>query len=312
MKGILIIFVIIGHTYVDNNIKNIIFWFHMPLFFILSGYLIKETNGVKKYEENKKKYIKNKLARYIIPYFSFYILNCIFIRKISLKSFIKILYGGQNLGGVYWFPVCMVISIIIFLQINVMIKNCKVKKAIIFILYLIAIIESNLVKRFNINSFIFPICIGIQPLAITYISIGYFWKEKIQRKEIIDVIVVIFSILLILMQIFNIINVEIDMKYEKYTNIVFVVLIPMLFFIIISNISKLIEKSKIIGNILAYIGQASMIIMYLHLLIKSYFIDIVGEHYSIILYVIFTLGICCLIKYIFSKNSVTQKIFITG
>lgn len=32
-KGILILFVVIGHyPMINSNIKNIIYWFHMPLF----------------------------------------------------------------------------------------------------------------------------------------------------------------------------------------------------------------------------------------------------------------------------------------
>ena len=283
MKGILIIFVVIGHTYLNEDIKTFIFWFHMPLFFIISGYLMKKTKGDEKYAQNKKQYIKKKVARYIVPYFSFYILNCILIGKFSLKSFLKLLYGGQNLGGVYWFPICMIISMILFLQINFKVKSSEKKKLIIILLYFIAIVESNVVKIFQIENFVLPWCIGILPLAITYISIGFFWREFTNRKSIVNIIVIIITLLLILLQSFNIINVKIDMKYEQYTNLIFVIVIPILFFVIVSNISKLIEKSKTISNILAYIGKSSMVIMYLHLLIKSYFIDFFGEHYLILL-----------------------------
>lgn len=42
LKGILILFVVIGHyPFINQSIKQIIFWFHMPLFFIISGYFYK-------------------------------------------------------------------------------------------------------------------------------------------------------------------------------------------------------------------------------------------------------------------------------
>ena len=206
----------------------------------------------------------------------------------------------------------MIISMILFLQINFKVKSSEKKKLIIILLYFIAIVESNVVKIFQIENFVLPWCIGILPLAITYISIGFFLREFTNRKSIVNIIVIIITLLLILLQSFNIINVKIDMKYEQYTNLIFVIVIPILFFIIVSNISKLIEKSKTISNILAYIGKSSMVIMYLHLLIKSYFIDFFGEHYLILLYVLATIIVCCLINYIFNKNIVTRKIFITG
>ena len=43
MKGILIFFVIIGHyPSINERIQSIIYWFHMPLFFMISGYLFKK------------------------------------------------------------------------------------------------------------------------------------------------------------------------------------------------------------------------------------------------------------------------------
>ena len=39
-KALLIILVVIGHANVDTRIIKIIFWFHIPVFFYLSGYLL--------------------------------------------------------------------------------------------------------------------------------------------------------------------------------------------------------------------------------------------------------------------------------
>lgn len=51
-KGILIILVVIGHIlnfeyFLTKSIKTIIYTFHMPAFFVISGILIKpEYNGI--------------------------------------------------------------------------------------------------------------------------------------------------------------------------------------------------------------------------------------------------------------------------
>lgn len=46
-KGITIILVIIGHVVpFDSATRNVIFSFHMPLFFILSGYTNKFSNNI--------------------------------------------------------------------------------------------------------------------------------------------------------------------------------------------------------------------------------------------------------------------------
>lgn len=62
-RGIAIIFVIIGHSlgnYFSSYFANLIYVFHMPIFFILSGYLYKP--------KNKKRFLKSSLFNLIIPY----------------------------------------------------------------------------------------------------------------------------------------------------------------------------------------------------------------------------------------------------
>lgn len=75
LKGIAIILVVLGHSFsftgfniLDNNILNryihdSIYSFHMPLFFMIAGFL---TNN---YEDNlNKKFYFSKIKRLLIPY----------------------------------------------------------------------------------------------------------------------------------------------------------------------------------------------------------------------------------------------------
>ena len=45
LKGILIITVVIGHSNPQLKISNIIYWFHMPAFFMISGYLFNKEKS---------------------------------------------------------------------------------------------------------------------------------------------------------------------------------------------------------------------------------------------------------------------------
>ena len=78
LKGIMIVCVIIGHTYpVDSIIRNIIFSFHMPLYFVLSGYTIKEISK----QDILKSFVKD-IRRLIVPAIStLFICGCIVVRK---------------------------------------------------------------------------------------------------------------------------------------------------------------------------------------------------------------------------------------
>ena len=56
LKALGIYLVILGHTLKDSYLSVWIYSFHMPLFFILSGYLI----GAKSNISDKKEYLKRK------------------------------------------------------------------------------------------------------------------------------------------------------------------------------------------------------------------------------------------------------------
>ena len=53
-KGLLISFVVLGHMLSDCFLNKVIFWFHVPAFFILSGVFLKDENV-----NLKKEFYKN-------------------------------------------------------------------------------------------------------------------------------------------------------------------------------------------------------------------------------------------------------------
>ena len=60
MKGIGILSMVIGHSYVPAVLKDFIFTWHMPLFFIISGYFYKSNPN--------REYIKKNVRQLIVPY----------------------------------------------------------------------------------------------------------------------------------------------------------------------------------------------------------------------------------------------------
>ena len=72
-KGYGILFVIIGHLYLqDSFLTTQIYTFHMPLFFFLSGYVF----SAKKYNFNE--FIKRKAKTILVPYFALGVCMIIF------------------------------------------------------------------------------------------------------------------------------------------------------------------------------------------------------------------------------------------
>lgn len=85
-KGIAILFVVLGHvSYLPDTIHKIIYSFHMPLFFILSGIFL--DNGIIK--TPFKTFLFKKLRTLMVPFFVFGIINVLyfyFINRFSLSG----------------------------------------------------------------------------------------------------------------------------------------------------------------------------------------------------------------------------------
>lgn len=180
VKGFGILLVILGHIYTaDNYIKIWIYSFHMPLFFIISGLLIKHTNLK---ERNIKNIISSKFKSLIIPYVYFELL-AIFMWMIQNEFTLSAL--RWNLidsilmycrAGATWFLPCLFVSEIIFIFMIKNIKSHKIKLLFLIFLFLIPFI----IKTENHYIIIIFRCFT----AIGYISFGYYMHEYIVNKDL--------------------------------------------------------------------------------------------------------------------------------
>ncbi len=116
LKGILILFVIFGHTTTNSVVLNWLSSFYMPCFFILSGWLMKK-------EGDASLFIRKKIKGILFPYFCFaliWVLFC-FVKNFILESEFDIFrallsiilpYSGRIGGNAYnlWFLPCLFLS----------------------------------------------------------------------------------------------------------------------------------------------------------------------------------------------------------
>lgn len=69
-RGVGILLVMLGHSGTPPRLNKIIYSFHMPLFFTLSGYLFRLDGN-----KNIKQDVYKNLKRYVIPYFCYFFIN---------------------------------------------------------------------------------------------------------------------------------------------------------------------------------------------------------------------------------------------
>lgn len=71
-KGVLIILTVIGHIWQAGYIHNVIYSFHMPAFFIISGMLMHHTRT---YERKYTSFLFNRLYSFGLPFLFFEVLG---------------------------------------------------------------------------------------------------------------------------------------------------------------------------------------------------------------------------------------------
>lgn len=112
-RGVGIILVVIGHCHRPDIVLKLIQSFHMPFFFILSGYLFKAKG-------TSNEFVKRKLQAYIKPYIKLAAINYVIwmmikaqdigsfaeLKSLGLRYLIGIVYSR---GTWYWMPNCSAI-----------------------------------------------------------------------------------------------------------------------------------------------------------------------------------------------------------
>lgn len=276
-KGIGIILVVVGHALPMRLVENyrllyllriLIYAVHMPLFFIISGYLF-ELKKYNYYEDKIKVFFKKKFIRFIIPYltFSIAIYMLIYITKYVPKiyklfykfgfevgsinkSIYSILTYEQHIDKHLWFCYVMFIILILEYAINRYLSDKRLIISNIIILYIFYIITSILTFPeliWKTSKYLFIFNLGCR---IKYIE--YFSSSQIGRR--ISIIISVISYVLFTFTKYNglyLANLAISPIFEMFS--VIVVLI----------ISKKIVETK--SNLaFSYLGKKSYVIYLFH------------------------------------------------
>lgn len=272
-KGIGILCVLVGHSGPRNNawmiwLVNVIYAFHMPLFFFLSGYVF----SVKK---DWKNFLVGKIRSLVIPYYVLGAINLAFVTlmkhpTISKQdfSFIAALkqYILQDRFGVLWY-ICVLFCIEIMMYW--LIKWCEnSNRRLIMSMCVIGLIGI-LYNAFIGKELYFSL--DILPMAVPFFGGGYlcknsnkngiFVKTKFTRVIIDGIIALLFSII----NIYCFIHSHVDMYFGKYGNyLLFYVSAFLYIFVIVWLCQNIYQKFPGVKAV-EFIGRNSMLYYALHM-----------------------------------------------
>lgn len=336
-KGIGIILMVIGHTgFMDYYISL----FHMPLFFFLAGYTYTYHDGGL---SELKETIKRRIQSLYIPFIKYELFFTLFFNvfvyfhlidsdynkipnTVNMLDSILTLNVVDNLTGAAWFiPVIFIVSISFAIACVLAQKLKKIMNPYITLL-LISLIMLTIGYYFSLNEIHMAKNIEVVFSVFVIYYLGYIAKH-IKIKESMQIPLCILSVgVLFYISKYG----SISIAFNKYFSPLILIIASISGSKLVIGISKLIEKTKYLSNVLQYIGKNTLPIMFLHLLcfklvtyvqilrykqdidtLKSYpvFISTNGWWviYSVVGIVLPLLSIC-IVKYLYQiliKNRVT-------
>lgn len=294
LKGLAIILVVMGHYLGDHTFYYV---FHMPLFFMLSGFLFSPAS--------EKDYLIKSSHRLLIPYITFLLI--LFIPEIVKGSMAKewdgviwdiakLAYGGSKLVGVYavfWFITVLWMATNLF---NILYdKSPYWIVPCILIGYLCGFIRIPL-----------PWNIQVVPMAIAFIWMGSLVQRIVAGCDLTSRGGVKYKIVITLASVAILFCVWVwrdylamDMKYNKYGVPVLTFVSALMASLAVGWIAILVSKFNFVARILSFLGGASMVIMYLHMPLKAYFfskMEWLNDVIAVVLAVIISLGCYALLN----------------
>lgn len=320
VKGILILFVVIGHA-VTGRVHDVIYLFHMPLFFMVSGYLLKEETVLSRH------YLISLARRLLIPYYIYISLDVLVLqRHLSVKGLGEILYGGRHAPGVYWYITCYMAALILFILCKNKLQRWKRFILIVFF-GILATVESNLTEQFHfLTKPGIPLNLDVALIAVVYIAIGYECKTQIRglrQNSFCNLLLSLGTMIVIAIFAFAVYNQKafrfsIDMKYVNYKELILAVLLPITFGILIIQIVNVMEwlmktadalfryVSHFLYCILAYLGQVSLTVMYCHILVNHFQANL---KYGSLFYIMLGVSVPVILCQLLGRFRVFQLLF---
>lgn len=317
LRGISILFIVLGHQPIKTEILKYIFVFHVYIFFFISGAT---------YDENKIKktasFILKNIKKLLVPYFIYSLIWIVFFRYYSIKPEITfigeftfylqalkaIFYGTDGVIhlGPAWFLVCLFTVRILYHFLRKCIKNNTLLICILVSLSMIGYYWSN-----HYSTIIPPFSIHTALIAILFYGIGNLSKDFIINLKGNKYNIYAFILLTIItylssknMPLILVIN---NTNLINYPLIIFGASCGILSYLILSRIVLNLTKIK---NILIFFGENTIIIMGLHSIIRTILYNYLWSITNMLIYnfIMFTVTILCMFIIIKFKKLLNERL----
>lgn len=293
------ILVVLHHSGIGKFGKYIL-GFHMPVFFIITGFTFKtiqiECRPV-------KGFLIKRTQQLVIPYFVFEVLNYGLTRILErvtsdkfrtpivpvMKSILYCINNNEYIGVSLrlWFLPCMVLASSLFVISVYIGRKIKYDGAEFCILF------ASLIGSWVVTNFVgyrLPFTVDISLLAVFYITLGYITKERFYMLRKIKsyyktLLLVIVSLMYIFFVHSNSGNFYMyENTYGDYgLAILGSICGSVAFFLVVDLIMPLVEKVKSINCIITWINHNSIIMFPVHLEVLFFIGNFIDKSISVVI-----------------------------
>jgi acyltransferase len=262
-KALAIIFVVMGHMGYSEEVRTLIYGFHMPLFFMLSGMFVST-------KDNFHQFLLKKMKTLLVPYLCFNVIFLLFDCVIALVSNHDVsiikpmvgIMGGVRFGyeclGKFWFLPCLFFADLLMYGVLKLHNVCKIVTLIILFTFW------GIVYDFTFTS-VLPYSIDMALISLSFLFIGkmYFAKFKAGLSTIWIVL------LLVIYLIFTYLNYSymggrrVDMYESELGNYAYFYTAAITGSLAIIALTQKVKSNKL----LQFLGRNTLVIYGLHMIV---------------------------------------------
>lgn len=293
IRALAIILMVIGHS--GAPFTRMIYLFHIPAFFILSGLLY--NHPIESFSQFKLR-LKSRLERLYLPYVCFNVIYILFnnlfvnigwylsstegipndsltyigslqhkmdvseIVATIIKTFLFL--GGSQMGGALWFLRAMFISIILFDIEHYVLNKSQNRKEIILLINLLLFVLGVFLAYYRIK---LPANFDTVLIVMLFYSIGECSKAilmSFKNRSVLFYIVI--SLFIGLFLCFASFHNRVNIGANEYTSWYMMLVCALSGFVLLFSLSELLVRLRV-SEIIGYIGRHTIIILGLHFLV---------------------------------------------
>lgn len=253
MKGLGIICMILGHIPIGGITQQVIYSFHMPMFFFISGYFFSRKNTF-------LEFIRGKVLTILLP--AFFTIGILLLYRVLvhlIKGTELVLFS--HIIGPLWFLFALFWGVVILYFITNF-KSVKVRLTISLLVSIIGLLFSHYYLETHIN-------IQQGMVAVSFLIIGYELRQLLKSEKIdyfisdnLPKLLVVSSILWCIGIFYS----NINMKVNDFGCFIFDIISSLMGCFFIYHISKKIQTNNFISKSLSYIGRYSIVFLCMHYL----------------------------------------------